>query len=366
MSEIFLDTETTGLSFERGHKIVEIACVETKDFIPTGKVFHKLINPKREVPEEAFKVHGFSEKFLSQKETFDLIADDFLDFIKGKNIIIHNAPFDVSFLNGELNAIKKDLIDKKLVIDSLELARNKYPGSSNSLDNLCKKFNIDISKRTKHNALLDCELLREVYINLVDVKEPKFNLSSDNTIYKFSKNEPYNKEIVKITNSEIELHKQFLKKDIEITSIDPMPRRGIDVLCDNLHRKPLEDMDLGLFETLEAGDVVFVDNSHRSFMNSDVTVFMMDVLPRIPSGVLVGIHDIFLPYDYHEKWKDRYYNEQYLLACMLLANPDYFTIELPLYWAHQKGLDKALEPVWNSIGPDLAQRTGSAFWAVKN
>ena len=160
--------------------------------------------------------------------------------------------------------------------------------------------------------------------------------------------------------------KQFLKKDIEITSIDPMPRRGIDVLCDNLHRKPLEDMDLGLFETLEAGDVVFVDNSHRSFMNSDVTVFMMDVLPRIPSGVLVGIHDIFLPYDYHEKWKDRYYNEQYLLACMLLANPDYFTIELPLYWAHQKGLDKALEPVWNSIGPDLAQRTGSAFWAVKN
>ncbi len=215
MSEIFLDTETTGLSFERGHKIVEIACVETKDFIPTGKIFHKLINPKREVPEEAFKVHGFSEKFLSQKETFDLIADDFLDFIKGKNIIIHNAPFDVSFLNGELNAIKKDLIDKKLVIDSLELARNKYPGSSNSLDNLCKKFNIDISKRTKHNALLDCELLREVYINLVDVKEPKFNLSSNNTSYKVSKNESYNKEIVKITDSEIKLHKQFLKKELK-------------------------------------------------------------------------------------------------------------------------------------------------------
>ena len=215
MSEVFLDTETTGLSFKEGHKIVEIACVETKDFIPTGKIFHKLINPKREVPEEAFKVHGFSEKFLSQKETFDLIADDFLDFIKGKNIIIHNAPFDVSFLNGELNAIKKDLIDKKLVIDSLELARNKYPGSSNSLDNLCKKFNIDISKRTKHNALLDCELLREVYINLVDVKEPKFNLSSNNISYKVSKNESYNKEIVKITDSEIELHKQFLKKELK-------------------------------------------------------------------------------------------------------------------------------------------------------
>ena len=178
MSEIFLDTETTGLSYKDGHKIVEIACVETKDLIPTNNVFHKLINPKRNVPEAAFKVHGFSEKFLSEKETFDRIADEFLSFIKGKKLIIHNANFDLEFLNGELGAIKKNLIDKILVIDSLEVARNKFPGASNSLDALCKRFNIDLSRRSKHNALLDCELLREVYINLLDAKEPRFNLSS--------------------------------------------------------------------------------------------------------------------------------------------------------------------------------------------
>ena len=170
MNEIFLDTETTGLSFKEGHKIVEIACIETQDLIATGKVFHKLINPVRDMPEAAYKVHGFTEEFLSDKDTFDKIADEFLNFIKGKKIIIHNAPFDISFLNGELNAIKKELVDIKSVTDSLELARNKFPGTSNSLDALCKKFNIDLSKRTKHNALLDCELLREVYINLLDVK----------------------------------------------------------------------------------------------------------------------------------------------------------------------------------------------------
>jgi len=179
MSEVFLDTETTGLSFNEGHKIVEIACIETKDLIPTGNVFHKLINPERDVPEEAFRVHGFSQKFLQDKSTFDKIADDFLNFVKGKKIIIHNASFDLSFLNGELKLIKKELINKMAVIDSLEIARNKYPGTSNSLDALCKRFNIDLSKRTKHNALLDCELLREVYINLLDVKEPKFNLSPE-------------------------------------------------------------------------------------------------------------------------------------------------------------------------------------------
>ena len=132
------------------------------------------------MPEEAFKVHGFSKEFLSDKETFDKIADEFLKFIKDKKIIIHNASFDLSFLNGELKKLKKELIDKKLVIDSLEVARNKFPGTSNSLDALCKRFNIDLSKRTKHNALLDCELLREVYINLLDAKEPKFNLSKNN------------------------------------------------------------------------------------------------------------------------------------------------------------------------------------------
>ncbi len=215
MYEVFLDTETTGLSFKDGHKIVEIACVETRDLIPTGNIFHRLINPKRSVPDEAFNVHGFSEKFLSDKDSFDQVADEFLNFIKGKNIIIHNAPFDLSFLNGELKLIKKDQIDKTLVIDSLEIARNKFPGTSNSLDSLCKKFNIDLSKRTKHNALLDCELLREVYINLLDVKEPKFNLTAKNTESTIINNKIYNKEILKISEEEIQLNNEFIKKELK-------------------------------------------------------------------------------------------------------------------------------------------------------
>ncbi len=215
MNEIFLDTETTGLSFGDGHKIVEIACIETKDLIPTGKVFHKLINPNRNVPNEAFKVHGFSEEFLKDKETFDKIANDFYNFIKDKKIIIHNAPFDLSFLNGELGLIKKDKINKKLVVDSLEVARNKFPGQSNSLDALCKRFNVDLSRRTKHNALLDCELLREVYINLLDAKEPKFNLSSNVPDQDFGKANDYNKTIVKISDEDIKKHKIFLKEEIK-------------------------------------------------------------------------------------------------------------------------------------------------------
>ncbi len=215
MNEIFLDTETTGLSFKDGHKLVEIACIETKDLIPTGEVFHKLVNPQRDVPEEAFKIHGFSKEFLSNKETFDNIADELLSFIKGKKIIIHNASFDLSFLNGELNAIQKKIVDSKLVIDSLELARNKFPGTSNSLDALCKKFNIDLSKRTKHNALLDCELLREVYINLLDAKEPKFNLSLNNPELNVLKNKSYNKVVLKIKETEIKLHNDFLKRELK-------------------------------------------------------------------------------------------------------------------------------------------------------
>ena len=215
MNEIFLDTETTGLSFKDGHKIVEIANIETKDLIPTGKVFHKLINPERNVPDDAYKVHGFSEEFLKDKETFDKIADDFLNFIKDKKIIIHNASFDLSFLNGELEKIKKQKIDKKFVIDSLEIARNKSPGSSNSLDALCKKFNVDLSRRTKHNALLDCELLREVYINLLDVKEPKFNLID--TVSENNTNivNDYNKDILQISDDEIKKHKEFLKSELK-------------------------------------------------------------------------------------------------------------------------------------------------------
>ena len=215
MNEIFLDTETTGLSFKEGHRIVEIACIETKDLIPTGAVFHKLINPKRDVPKEAFKIHGFSEEFLRTKETFDQIADEFLKFIEGKKIIIHNASFDLGFLNGELDVLKKMQIKSNFVVDSLVVARNKYPGTSNSLDALCKKFNIDLSKRTTHNALLDCELLREVYINLLDAKEPKFNLSSPGVEQNLSKNKKYYKKIMRISDEEFRLHKEFLKKELK-------------------------------------------------------------------------------------------------------------------------------------------------------
>ena len=215
MNEVFLDTETTGLSFRDGHKIVEIACIETKDLMATGNVFHKLINPKRSVPEDAFKIHGFSQEFLSNKETFEEIADEFLNFIRGKRVIIHNASFDLGFLNGELGFIQKEKMNKELVIDSLEVARNKFPGTSNSLDALCKRFNIDLSRRTKHNALLDCELLREVYINLLDAKEPKFNLANDVSEINVIKSKNYNKSVVKISEIEIKKHKEFLKAELK-------------------------------------------------------------------------------------------------------------------------------------------------------
>ena len=215
MNEIFLDTETTGLSFRDGHKVVEIACIETEDLIATGKVFHKLINPKRNVPDEAFKIHGFSQEFLSDKETFDQVADEFLSFIKDKKIIIHNASFDLALLDGELGSIQKEKINKKLVIDSLEVARNKFPGTSNSLDALCKRFNIDLSRRTKHNALLDCELLREAYINLLDAKEPKFNLSNSVSEMNIKKAKDYNKTVVKISEAEIKKHKDFIKSELK-------------------------------------------------------------------------------------------------------------------------------------------------------
>ena len=215
MNEVFLDTETTGLSFRDGHKVVEIACIETKDLIATGRVFHKLINPKRSMPKEAFQVHGFSQEFLSDKETFEYVADEFLNFIKDKKIIIHNASFDLGFLDGELGLIQKEKINKKLVIDSLEVARNKFPGSSNSLDALCKRFNVDLSRRTKHNALLDCELLREVYINLIDVKEPKFNLSNNVSEMNINKAKDYNKTVFKVSDIELKKHKEFLKSELK-------------------------------------------------------------------------------------------------------------------------------------------------------
>ena len=216
MLEVILDTETTGLSNTEKHRIVEIGCIELSNQISTNKIFHEYINPQRPVSEEAYKIHGYSDKFLSDKKTFAEISEDFLNFIKDKKLIIHNAPFDLSFLNYEMRLIKKKEIDKKNIIDTLEIARAKYPGSQNSLDALCKRFNIDNSKRKKHNALIDCHLLKEVYVNLVDQKEPKFNLESAEIIdAKFDNNinRKSNKatRIIKPNNEELQLHKKYLK-----------------------------------------------------------------------------------------------------------------------------------------------------------
>ena len=216
MLEVILDTETTGLSNTEKHRIVEIGCIELSNQISTNKVFHEYINPQRPVSEEAYKIHGYSDKFLSDKKTFAEISEDFLNFIKDKKLIIHNAPFDLSFLNYEMRLIKKKEIDKKNIIDTLEIARAKYPGSQNSLDALCKRFNIDNSKRKKHNALIDCHLLKEIYVNLVDQKEPKFNLESTEIIdakFDNNNNRKSNKEkrIIRANNEELQLHKKYLK-----------------------------------------------------------------------------------------------------------------------------------------------------------
>ena len=218
MIEVILDTETTGISTTEKHRIVEIGCVELKNQIPTNNIFHEYINPQRSVSEEAYKIHGYSDKFLSDKKTFAEIAENFLNFIKGKKLIIHNAPFDLSFLNYEMKLLKKEMIDKNNVIDTLEMARTKYPGAQNSLDALCKRFNIDNSKRKKHTALVDCNLLKEIYINLIDQKEPKFNLESVEVIdSKFSnsnKNNNLSKKIIKPSSDELQLHKKYLKSHL--------------------------------------------------------------------------------------------------------------------------------------------------------
>ncbi len=216
MSEIFLDIETTGLSFKDNHKIVEIACIETKELIPTKRVFHKIINPERNVPEEAFKIHGFSSEFLKDKPKFHQIAEELVNFISNNDLIIHNASFDIPFINHELRLIKKNIISKNKIIDTLELARSKYPGASNSLDALCKRFGVDLSRRTKHNAILDCDLLREVYIYLLDAKEPKLSFSSEvEKKTNYNKILDYSKKIVKPSKDELENHKLFLKKELK-------------------------------------------------------------------------------------------------------------------------------------------------------
>ena len=219
MLEVILDTETTGLSTLEKHRIVEIGCVELNNQIPTDKIFHTHINPQRSVSEEAYEIHGYSDEFLSNKKTFSEISEAFLNFIKGKKIVIHNASFDLSFINYELKLINQKPIDKKNVIDTLEMARLKYPGSKNSLDALCKRFNIDNSKREKHNALIDCYLLKEIYVHLLDQKEPKLNLESGgitDSKYNFNtrKNNSILRKIIKLRDDELKLHKKYLQSEL--------------------------------------------------------------------------------------------------------------------------------------------------------
>ena len=219
MLEVILDTETTGLSTLEKHRIVEICCIELNNQIPTNKIFHKYINPQRSVSDEAYKIHGHSDEFLSEKKTFSEISEAFLNFIKDKKIVIHNASFDLSFINYELKLINQKPIDKKNVIDTLEKARLKYPGSQNSLDALCKRFNIDNSKREKHNALMDCHLLKEVYVNLLGQKEPKLNLENAGITdseynFKTRKNNSILRKIVKLSDDELKLHKKYLRSQL--------------------------------------------------------------------------------------------------------------------------------------------------------
>ena len=212
MKEVILDTETTGLSVKEGHRIVEIGCIELENFIPTNNNFHCYLNPERKVSEKALEIHGYTDKFLSDKKKFKEIADDFLLYIKGKKLIIHNAEFDLSHLNNELKIAGKDLI-KNEIVDTVVLARDKFPGSSNSLDALCKRYRIDSSKREKHTALIDCDLLSKVYINLIDQKEPKLNFSneiSDNN-QTLKTNISYFKKVVKLSEEEKKNHEQYLK-----------------------------------------------------------------------------------------------------------------------------------------------------------
>ena len=212
MKEIVLDTETTGISVKEGHRIVEIGCIELENLIPTKKKFHYFLNPERKVSEKAFKVHGYTDEFLSDKKKFSEIQDEFLNFIRGKRLIIHNAEFDISHLNNELSILGKEKLSNE-IIDTLTLAREKYPGSSVSLDALCKRYNIDNSKRTYHTALIDCELLSKVYINLIDQKEPTLNLNNgDNQIIKKNAFKvSYFKKIISPKPDEIQKHKEYLK-----------------------------------------------------------------------------------------------------------------------------------------------------------
>ena len=212
MKEIILDTETTGLFVKDGHRIVEIGCIELEDLIPTKNRFHCYLNPERKVSEKALEVHGYTDEFLSTQKKFSDVVDEFLNFIENKRLVIHNAEFDLSHLNNELALLGKQKLNSENVIDTLALARDKFPGSPISLDALCKRYRVDNSKRTQHTALIDCDLLAKVYINLLDQKEPTLNFKNEETIINSNGTSHYYKKIIKPTEEELELHKEYLKR----------------------------------------------------------------------------------------------------------------------------------------------------------
>ena len=216
MKEIVLDTETTGISVKEGHRIVEIGCIELDNLVPTKNKFHSYLNPERKVSDKAFEVHGYSDSFLSDKMKFEEIADNFLEFIKGKRLIIHNAEFDLSHLNNELKIIGKKKIDNEIV-DTLSLARNKFPGSQTSLDALCKRYRIDNSKRVQHTALIDCNLLAKVYINLIDQKEPTLDFKNmeEDEIKLNTRKVIYSTKVVKPSTEELKNHQVYLKTSLK-------------------------------------------------------------------------------------------------------------------------------------------------------
>ena len=216
MKEVVLDTETTGLSVKDGHRVVEIGCIELEDLIPTKNKFHCYLNPQRKVSEKALAVHGYNDEFLSKQKKFSEIGEEFLDFIKNKKLIIHNAEFDLTHLNNELNLFGKKKIENEIV-DTLILARDKFPGAPVSLDALCKRFRIDNSKRTQHTALIDCDLLAKVYINLIDQKEPTLDFKNNTEEKKQTESSKvvYFKGIVKPSDQELKKHKEYLKQNLK-------------------------------------------------------------------------------------------------------------------------------------------------------
>ena len=218
MKEVILDTETTGLFVKDGHRIVEIGCIELEDLVPTKNRFHCYLNPERKVSEKALEVHGYTDEFLSKQKKFSDVVDEFLSFIENKKLVIHNAEFDLSHLNNELTLIGRKKLNIENTIDTLSLARDKFPGSPTSLDALCKRYRIDNSNRTQHTALIDCDLLAKVYINLLDQKEPSLNFQNEDNekiITDLNNTNQYYKKIIKPTEEEIRLHKEYLKSSLK-------------------------------------------------------------------------------------------------------------------------------------------------------